>query len=121
MKRSLDILILSILLVIGACTANTETAHAQGFDPAFPLTGSPFSTDPTRPTMPLNPGPGGHYQIPESQPEYNNRNDWSSGQPHKPSEQFTPPAPSTHDFNVWQRGQLKATCTADSKGNIYCL
>ena len=40
-----------------------------------------------------------NYQEQRNNPQ--NRYDWSSGQPHNPSSQWTPPAPSTRDFTVY--------------------
>src|ERR1043166_9059842 len=43
---------------------------------------------------------GRQYQDYGSLSNEQDRNQWSSGQPHRPSQQWTPPVPSTRDFTV---------------------
>ena len=49
------------------------------------------------------------------------RNQWSSGQPHRPSDQWTPPVPSTKDQYIYdgRTGQSRL-CTSDGRGFTFC-
>ena len=120
---TLNTILFSLLFTVLACTVNVSSVYSQGYDdPASPdyQSRSPYDSPLySRPSMPLSPGPNGQYQIPESQAEYNYRNEHSSGQPHKPSDQFTAPVPRTETFSVWKDGQLKATCTR-SGNSVFC-
>jgi hypothetical protein len=64
---------------------------------------------------------GRQYQDYGSLSNEQDRNQWSSGQPHRPSDQFTPPVPTTKDQYIYdgRTGQSRL-CTSDGRGFTFC-
>ena len=121
--NTFNTILFSIWFAVLSCVINVSSVSAQGYDdPSSPdyQSRSPYDSPLYgRPSMPLSLGPNGQYQIPESQAEYNYRNQHSSGQPHTPPVErwYTP---STETFNVFTpSGGRMQTCTR-SGNSVFC-
>ena len=112
---------LTALCVLASCTMSLRSAAAcsgEGCADDFGQYRSPFS-------VPGSPGSfdnrGRQYQDYGSLSNEQDRNQWSSGQPHKPSDQWVPPIPTTKDQYIYdgRTGQSRL-CTSDGRGFTYC-
>jgi hypothetical protein len=115
--KPLTTILTACLLVIASC-AMSVLAEAQVYDPTGTVELFGGNTLDNRSPQDRN-NDYRNYQEQRNNPQ--NRYDWSSGQPHNPSSQWTPPAPSTRDFNVWDMPSgTHRLCTSDSRGNVFC-
>jgi hypothetical protein len=119
MSKLNTILATLFLCVLASCTLSLRSAAAWDYSSTpSPWDSSPYSTPGAPGTFDNR---GRQYQDYGSLGNEQDRNQWSSGQPHKPSDQWTPPIPTTKDQYIYdgRTGQSRL-CTSDGRGFTFC-
>ena len=123
--NTFNTILFSIWFAVLSCVVNVSSVQAcqfadcsGAFDSSGPASSNSFSSGPS---MPLSPDPSGRYQRPESQADFEYRNQHSSGQQHTPPvERWS--TPSTETFSVYPppgSGGRMQTCTR-SGNSVFC-